>query len=282
MLSGTILTASLMLSSTTISAESLPPRAIAYTTDISHEAFALVGDGSSPWLEREAGDARFALQALTETLDPATPIFVFRTGDDLLPSNALSVSYRVRGTPCDDRHYFMRLIAGTNEPCTRRGFEAHRQAFADDLTAAFAPFINQEIKGAKHSPLFEAIAYVSTAVRQENMTLRKLVMMSDAVMNSFVTYHPGADWLSKGPAQDRLFDDLEGRGLLPSLKGVTLIFTATGRPLVSAARDAGRYLTPEQNTALEAFWQAYAERTGAELVWLGSFDPSIFSSEQGL
>ena len=261
--------------------EDVAPIPPAFTPEISTRAIALLIDESSAFDAAEAMSANYARTALLQDVDPTRPIFLGKITGSPIPKNAFPEPFMVRGTPCPQGHILWRMAKGTNTPCSERGFKAHQERFETAINGAFEAGINQDVAGAHQSAIFEAIAHMAMIARQSDLHLDVLALLSDALPNSFVQYQADAPWLVEGPDRDELFHQLALRGLLPDLRGTVLAFTATGRPLADAERAAGVHLSTEENSTLESFWRAYAERTGAQLVWLGAFDPALITLQIG-
>ncbi len=116
-----------------------------------------------------------------------------------------------------------------------------------------------DLQGA--SQLVEAISLVAPALRPGD----EILLLSDGIQNSGLVGDFTVRKTELDPAGiDRILGVLEERDLLPDLGGRTLripfALYSSGGPLnMGAAR----------KRAIKAFWQAYAVRTGAELVFEG-------------
>lgn len=132
--------------------------------------------------------------------------------------------------------------------------------------SAAAAQLSNVASGARNlhgaSQLVEAIALVAPATRPGD----EILVLSDAVQNSGLT----GDFTRHSTALDaagidRILGRLASRGLLPDLRGRRLRF-----PYALLRSDGPMHMGAARKMAVQAFWKAYAERTGAEPpVWGG-------------
>ena len=183
-----------------------------------------------------------------------------------------------RPTACSDKHVILRRIEGDNRVCTQKGYENALALFEKLSRLATLEFFSET--ESQSSDIFGSLASVADDLRAVGYSSGEIIMVSDGLPNfGEAVYSSNAPWLHDDAARTRLLEHLNVRGAKPDLSGFSVHFVLAGRPLGSAARMRGEWLTPEENSSLEAFWRWFATETNASLLtWEGDFIPEHISS----
>jgi hypothetical protein len=158
------------------------------------------------------------------------------------------------GDPTETRPMFASLAAAHPDQSLYAPGERDQQVAI--ATAQLSQMLQHPPVENRFTALLEALDVVAPALHPGSTCL----VLSDGIQNSPVASFYRGDLSATGI--QRLLTQLSTRNLLPTLTGVTVEF-----PLALYDGPGGAGVSAQRQSKIEAFWQAWAAKTGARLAW---------------